>query len=489
MIRLQFTLPGGKTLVGLSALNSAYTSSGSSVRVGPQSTLFRGPNTTLHHAGPQSTVFRGPPLTSQPRSHFGGASIGASIRPEAVASLSGTSRRSKVSTEKTDDWVVTDDVPGGPCDGSVIPSFLGHTAYQLWNGEPRDYLTMKPVKKSLSRLHGWYARLPENAQLQIQNIEAEILKMQVARLLGMPVAELKRAWSYGSVSDILIEECCRRVLPAVQVQAWVWILLASTLFLDRSGGRISASLMNELHGGIDNIAEYSSGSGTLAFLYCQLGIASRAGCTTMAGCMTLLQAWIYEYFSCFQPPRGGDVEVEWKPFGCEQAAAYPSTIFNGWIMYHDFQEPYMSERVLHQLGYVQYIPRAPLTPVTQFRGKNAHKYFVDRPIAETCNCWVRFLESKCIRLSHCVPVSSTEVGQAVVDYPDWYKSHSHPFLLPESVPSTSRIPGKNCTTYWMREMERLTRGCIDDLKKLDMGLGEEWDTRLDDVIFHHSQAP
>ncbi|CAI9099416.1 OLC1v1036235C1 [Oldenlandia corymbosa var. corymbosa] len=127
---------GGETLVGLSALNSAYTPGGSSVR---------------------------------PRSRFGGTSIGASSRPEAAASSSGTSRRSKVSTKETDDWVVTDDVPGGPCDGSVIPSFLGHTDYQLWNGEPRDYLTMNPAKKSLSRLHGWYARLSENAQLQIQN--------------------------------------------------------------------------------------------------------------------------------------------------------------------------------------------------------------------------------------------------------------------------------------------------------------------------------
>ncbi|CAI9099219.1 OLC1v1036004C1 [Oldenlandia corymbosa var. corymbosa] len=425
----------------------AVTRNLSSVRVGPQSTLFRGQSTTLQHAGaeysfrgrvllftcePAEYSFRGPPLTTQPRFRIGGASIGASIRPEAVASSSGTSRRSKVSTEETDDWVVTGDVPGGPCDGSVILSFLGHTAYQLWNGEPRDYLTMKPAKKSLSRLHGWYVRLPENAQLQIQNT-------------------------------------------------------ASTLFLDRSGGRISASLMNELHGGIDNIGEYSWGSGTLAFLYRQLGIASRAGCTTMAGCMTLLQAWIYEYFPCFQPskrrgrrgvdgwPRARDwtpvsykgpkpihsplqqirtqldamteQEVEWEPFGREQAAAYPRTIFSGWIMYHDFQEPYMPERVIRQLGYVQYIPRAPLTPVTQFCGKNAHKYLVDRPIAEIYNCWVRFSDSECINLSHCVPVSSTEVGQVAVDYLDWYRSHSHPFLLPESVPSTSRIPGKNCTTY------------------------------------------
>ncbi|CAI9115279.1 OLC1v1016136C1 [Oldenlandia corymbosa var. corymbosa] len=228
---------GGKSLVGLSTLNLAYTPGGSSVCVGPQSTLFRGQSTTLQHAGPQSTlfrghsttlqhaglqstVFRGPPLTTQPRSRFGGASIGASIRPEAAASSSGTSRRR------------------------------------------RTWRAMK--------------------------------------------------YSWGSARD------------------WTPI-------------------------------------------------------RTQLDAMT-------------------EQEVEWEPFGREQAAAYPRTIF-------------------------AYIPRAPLTPVAQFRGKNAHK----------------FPKSECVNLSHCVP--------------------------------------------WMREMEKLTRGCIDDLKKLDLGLGEEWDTRLDDVIFRHSQAP
>ncbi|CAI9093057.1 OLC1v1028463C1 [Oldenlandia corymbosa var. corymbosa] len=634
-----------KTLVGLSGLNSAYTLGNSSLRVDPQSTLFRDPSTTFHHVGPQSTLFRGPsttlhhagsqsalfrgpsttlydtspqgilfggpnstfhnvdpqhrfggtsshpPQTSQPRSRFGATSIGASCRPEAVVTSSGTSRRSKVSNDEIDDWVVTDDVPGGPYDGSVIPSFLGHTAYQLWNGEPRDYLTMKPANKSLSRLRGWYKKLPENAQLKVQNTglyhlidtmyddidlalisafierwqpdtnsfhlpfgemtimmhdvahilaipvegdllieppEVEILKMQVAGLLGLPMADLKRAWSHGGVSDILVEESCRKFFPVVQVQAWMWILLASTLFLDGSEGRISASLVNELHGGVENIETYSWGSGTLAFLYRQLGIASRAGCTTMAGCLTLLQAWIYEYFPCFQPskrrgrrgvdgwPRARDwtpvsykgpksiqsrlqqirvqldamteQEVEWEPFGREQAASHPRTIFSGWIMYRNFQEPYMPERVLRQLGYIQYIPRAPLTPVTQFRGKNARKYFVDRPSVETSNCWVRFPESECISLNHCMPVSSMQVGHAAVEYLDWYRSHSHPFILPTFVSYTSEIPAKNCTTYWMREMERLSRGCIEDLKKLDLDLGLQWDTRLNDVIFRHSQT-
>ena len=47
---------------------------------------------------------------------------------------------------------------------------------------------------------------------------------------------------------------------------------------------------------------------TLAYMYCQLGMASRAGWKTIAGCLTLLQTWIYEYFPAFHPhPRQADV--------------------------------------------------------------------------------------------------------------------------------------------------------------------------------------
>ena len=47
---------------------------------------------------------------------------------------------------------------------------------------------------------------------------------------------------------------------------------------------------------------------TLAYLYQQLGMASRAGYKTIVGCLTLLQTWIYEYFPAFRPhPRQADV--------------------------------------------------------------------------------------------------------------------------------------------------------------------------------------
>ncbi|GAA0187119.1 hypothetical protein LIER_34407 [Lithospermum erythrorhizon] len=40
----------------------------------------------------------------------------------------------------------------------------------------------------------------------------------------------------------------------------------------------------------------ATGSATLAYLYRQLGIASRSGTKGMCGCLVLLEAWIYEYF-------------------------------------------------------------------------------------------------------------------------------------------------------------------------------------------------
>ena len=41
--------------------------------------------------------------------------------------------------------------------------------------------------------------------------------------------------------------------------------------------------------------------GAAAFLYRQLGYASRSGVRQMGGYMTLLEAWIYEHFRAFRP--------------------------------------------------------------------------------------------------------------------------------------------------------------------------------------------
>ena len=59
--------------------------------------------------------------------------------------------------------------------------------------------------------------------------------------------------------------------------------------------------------------EIAWGAVTLAYMYQQLGMASRVGCKTIAGCLTLLQTWIYEYFPSFRPhPRQADVPNKTK---------------------------------------------------------------------------------------------------------------------------------------------------------------------------------
>ncbi|CAI0473735.1 unnamed protein product [Linum tenue] len=85
-------------------------------------------------------------------------------------------------------------------------------------------------------------------------------------------------------------------------------MLGSTLFLDKSRDRVRPVVklfLDEL----EEIDQYSWASGTLAWLYRCLGQASRAGAWGVAGCLTLLQCWIYEYFPGFRPPVVGPDEA------------------------------------------------------------------------------------------------------------------------------------------------------------------------------------
>ncbi|XP_057534281.1 protein MAIN-LIKE 1-like [Amaranthus tricolor] len=126
------------------------------------------------------------------------------------------------------------------------------------------------------------------------------------------------------------------------------------------------------------------GAVTLAYMYRQLGIASRAGCKTIFGCLTLLQTWIYEYFLAFRPhPRQVDVpnktraemwstpkpgreinrlrdyrsildsltetQVEWTSYMTSPRAflnEHPRTAYIGGITCFDIVEVYLPERTV-----------------------------------------------------------------------------------------------------------------------------------------------
>ena len=82
-------------------------------------------------------------------------------------------------------------------------------------------------------------------------------------------------------------------------------IVGSTLLVDKTRVGMRPHLIPTMNVDQDEI---TWGAVTLAYLYWQLGMASRAGCKTIAGCLTLLQTWIYEYFPAFHPhPRHADV--------------------------------------------------------------------------------------------------------------------------------------------------------------------------------------
>ncbi|CAI9115801.1 OLC1v1016796C1 [Oldenlandia corymbosa var. corymbosa] len=224
--------------------------------------------------------------------------------------------------------------------------------------------------------------------------------------------------------------------PEVQATAWMWMMMSTTLFVDKSGGgRIHAQLLHELFDDLDGVSSRFWASVTLAYLYRQLGVTSIGGVKQMGGCLTLLLAWIYGYFSIFRPHNPHQVgngsraaqskpaaytavegevrlkklrkdldslspdDVVWEPFGKEMYKMVPKTIFTGWLAFRNFVEPYMPDRMLRQLGYVQIIPMPTVVPQLALRAMSGNNYKVEFSEVYAGNAWLRFPQSGCLILS------------------------------------------------------------------------------------------
>ncbi|KAL6533033.1 hypothetical protein OROMI_027145 [Orobanche minor] len=68
-----------------------------------------------------------------------------------VTSTSSKRRRPEADTS----WMVTEEMPGGPIDGSVIPSFGGHVAVCIWTGEMRGLLKCHSRTSACQSLSEW----------------------------------------------------------------------------------------------------------------------------------------------------------------------------------------------------------------------------------------------------------------------------------------------------------------------------------------------
>ncbi|CAI0420235.1 unnamed protein product [Linum tenue] len=199
-----------------------------------------------------------------------------------------------------------------------------------------------------------------------------------------------------------------------EVRMFLTCLLGTTLFVDRSGDRAQVWPLQFL-GDTRRVRKYSWGSATLAYLYRQLGMASRADCKGMGGYLTLLQSWIYEYFPCLRDQKLGtrglvcgepfakkwegvrigggaqlmnerldhyrrvldnmtDEFIFWCPFGPRPGEMVSRSLYSGVIRCMSVEEMYDPSRCLRQFGYVQTIPSDPLPPVDVCRSANVKMY-------------------------------------------------------------------------------------------------------------------
>ena len=135
----------------------------------------------------------------------------------------------------------------------------------------------------------------------------ETYPMIVAEFLGLIEARVKENHVYfngGLTTNSITENYGRNVgrVHPVEASGYLLALLGTTLFVDKSKSWVSPALI-PYASQLNRFYSYSWGSTTLAYLYRQLGIGSRAGCKQVSGCLTLLQAWIYWYFYSFRPSR------------------------------------------------------------------------------------------------------------------------------------------------------------------------------------------
>ena len=78
--------------------------------------------------------------------------------------IAGSGRGSGGSDTAPDDsWIVRGPVSGGPEDGSVIPSFLGHVALSIWGGD-RKQMNTCTAKHTLTHLRKWYECMDATAR-------------------------------------------------------------------------------------------------------------------------------------------------------------------------------------------------------------------------------------------------------------------------------------------------------------------------------------
>ncbi|KAF9603373.1 hypothetical protein IFM89_035618 [Coptis chinensis] len=148
----------------------------------------------------------------------------------------------------------------GPIDNKILVDYEDHIARKIWTGKERGIgLTAENVPKvkkghvTLEWLRKTFSNTPEDATTEIVDCH---------------------------------------------VRAYLLFLLGCTIFNDKSGVGVHVAYLQVLLE-VDNVSKYAWGAAVLAYLYRELAKASQRNKRQVVGCMTLLEAWVYEHF-CLQ---------------------------------------------------------------------------------------------------------------------------------------------------------------------------------------------
>ncbi|KAL2930226.1 Protein MAINTENANCE OF MERISTEMS [Bienertia sinuspersici] len=208
-------------------------------------------------------------------------------------------------------------MPGGPADGSVIPSFAAHVASYVWDGKQRDVLT-NLVEKNL--------------------------------YIGG-----------GIHCDSIIKACHDEDDRAPETRAigFLLVTLRSTLFVDKNGSR-----------------EYFPCFRPHPERLVILPDAPRAAQWDVL-CEPKSMECLYGFRARLDSLTAN--EVMWFPYGQQPYEAHSRTLMTGFISHHGVIEPYLPERCLRQLGFQQIIPQKIPQPLRVYRGEDPKAYTVVWP--------------------------------------------------------------------------------------------------------------
>ncbi|KAJ6801691.1 ribonuclease 3-like protein 2 [Iris pallida] len=291
---------------------------------------------------------------------------------------------------------------------------------------------------------------------------------------GLPLGYLEKTFDATEAVGDNVDRVAR---------GYMQFILGAVGIPDKSGMSHAKYILN--FADLSTVEEISWGSGILAHLYRELGVASRIGSKTISGCQTLLHAWIYEHFPmlkratfneeydehlprmCRWKPTEENVkcphtlvalrnaledmrgeEIVWDPYRDLRSSSrplQPVALLHGLLSCHDIEEPYMPDRVLRQFGYVQTVPTRLLKMVSAPKGTKPSNY-----VPMEYNRASDFFNE---RQRHVIRESErqavVEISDCSDDYIAYYADVGHPMLLNpdnrkgDKVPVASSLPAKS----------------------------------------------